>query len=126
MQCTVYKFCLRRFLLQCLEDLDRSLRKLNSRLFVIRGQPADALPKLFKVSVTFLKYTARSKFYGIFFPSGMGYNVLDFRRGPRAVWPRQGPEHNGALQGTWSQCHISHFAHTLRPGKVRYESAVVL
>ncbi|XP_046747044.1 cryptochrome-1-like isoform X2 [Diprion similis] len=37
-----------RFLLQCLEDLDRSLWKLNSRLFVIRGQPADALPKLFK------------------------------------------------------------------------------
>ncbi|KAJ0181189.1 hypothetical protein K1T71_003274 [Dendrolimus kikuchii] len=37
-----------RFLLQCLEDLDRSLRKLNSRLFVVRGQPADALPKLFK------------------------------------------------------------------------------
>ncbi|XP_052123942.1 cryptochrome-1 isoform X2 [Frankliniella occidentalis] len=37
-----------RFLLQCLEDLDRSLRKFNSRLFVIRGQPADALPKLFK------------------------------------------------------------------------------
>lgn len=39
---------LSRFLLQCLEDLDRSLRKVNSRLFVIRGQPADALPKLFK------------------------------------------------------------------------------
>ncbi|XP_072936024.1 cryptochrome-1-like isoform X2 [Epargyreus clarus] len=37
-----------RFLLQCLEDLDGSLRKLNSRLFVVRGQPADALPKLFK------------------------------------------------------------------------------
>lgn len=37
-----------RFLLQCLEDLDSSLRKLNSRLFVIRGQPADALPKLFR------------------------------------------------------------------------------
>ncbi|XP_055377528.1 cryptochrome-1-like isoform X2 [Condylostylus longicornis] len=37
-----------RFLLQCLEDLDRSLRKLNSRLFVIRGQPAEAFPKLFK------------------------------------------------------------------------------
>uniref|UniRef100_A0A182NCY0 Photolyase/cryptochrome alpha/beta domain-containing protein n=1 Tax=Anopheles dirus TaxID=7168 RepID=A0A182NCY0_9DIPT len=36
------------FLLQCLDDLDRNLRKLNSRLFVIRGQPADALPKLFK------------------------------------------------------------------------------
>lgn len=42
----IYNFL--RFLLQCLEDLDRSLRKLNSRLFVIRGQPADALPKLFK------------------------------------------------------------------------------
>ncbi|BES96008.1 cryptochrome [Nesidiocoris tenuis] len=37
-----------RFLLQCLEDLDRNLRKLNSRLFVIRGQPADILPKLLK------------------------------------------------------------------------------
>ncbi|CAH0722552.1 unnamed protein product, partial [Brenthis ino] len=37
-----------RFLLQCLEDLDNSLRKLNSRLFVVRGQPADALPKLFQ------------------------------------------------------------------------------
>ena len=24
------------------------MRKLNSRLFVIRGQPADTLPKLFK------------------------------------------------------------------------------
>uniref|UniRef100_A0A4W3JNX9 Cryptochrome/DNA photolyase FAD-binding domain-containing protein n=1 Tax=Callorhinchus milii TaxID=7868 RepID=A0A4W3JNX9_CALMI len=35
-----------RFLLQC---LDTSLRKLNSRLFVIRGQPADVFPRLFKV-----------------------------------------------------------------------------
>lgn len=40
--------CTFRFLLQCLEDLDKSLRKLNSRLFVVRGQPADALPKLFR------------------------------------------------------------------------------
>lgn len=39
----------RRFLLQCLEDLDARLRKLNSRLFVIRGQPADVFPKLIKV-----------------------------------------------------------------------------
>lgn len=37
-----------RFLLQCLEDLDSNLKKLNSRLFVVRGQPADALPKLFR------------------------------------------------------------------------------
>lgn len=42
---------LRRFLLQSLEDLDTSLRKLNSRLFVVRGQPADVFPRLFKVSV---------------------------------------------------------------------------
>lgn len=44
-------FCLfgSRFLLQCLEDLDASLRKLNSRLFVIRGQPTDVFPRLFKV-----------------------------------------------------------------------------
>lgn len=40
-----------RFLLQSLEDLDTSLRKLNSRLFVVRGQPADVFPRLFKVSV---------------------------------------------------------------------------
>ncbi|NP_001082139.1 cryptochrome circadian regulator 2 L homeolog [Xenopus laevis] len=37
-----------RFLLQSLEDLDTSLRKLNSRLFVVRGQPADVFPRLFK------------------------------------------------------------------------------
>nr|AFS34617.1 cryptochrome 2 [Clunio marinus] len=37
-----------RFLLQCLEDLDQNLRRLNSRLFVIRGQPAEKLPMLFK------------------------------------------------------------------------------
>uniref|UniRef100_A0A663LS62 Cryptochrome-1 n=1 Tax=Athene cunicularia TaxID=194338 RepID=A0A663LS62_ATHCN len=39
---------IRRFLLQCLEDLDANLRKLNSRLFVIRGQPADVFPRVFK------------------------------------------------------------------------------
>ncbi|TKS76519.1 Cryptochrome-1 [Collichthys lucidus] len=37
-----------QFLLQCLEDLDANLRKLNSRLFVIRGQPANVFPRLFK------------------------------------------------------------------------------
>lgn len=46
--CLIRYFFFFRFLLQCLEDLDRSLKKFNSRLFVIRGQPADALPKLFK------------------------------------------------------------------------------
>lgn len=50
-----------RFLLESLEDLDQSLRKLNSRLFVIRGQPAGVLPKLFKVMrfITTERFTAR-------------------------------------------------------------------
>lgn len=39
---------LNRFLLQCLEDLDTSLRRLGLRLFVVRGQPANVFPKLFK------------------------------------------------------------------------------
>ena len=37
-----------RFLLQSLEDVDDSLRQLNSRLFVVRGQPADVFPRLFR------------------------------------------------------------------------------
>lgn len=37
-----------RFLLQSLEDVDDSLRKLNSRLFVVRGQPTDVFPRLFR------------------------------------------------------------------------------
>lgn len=54
-----YLFFLIRFLLQCLEDLDTSLRKLNSRLFVLRGQPTDLFPKIFKVqypSCCFYRY----------------------------------------------------------------------
>lgn len=38
-----------RFLLEALEDLDRSLRKLSSRLLVVRGQPTDVFPRLLKV-----------------------------------------------------------------------------
>uniref|UniRef100_A0A671MTT2 Cryptochrome-2-like n=1 Tax=Sinocyclocheilus anshuiensis TaxID=1608454 RepID=A0A671MTT2_9TELE len=41
-----------RFLLESLEDLDTSLRKLNSRLFVVRGQPAEVFPRLFKVCIS--------------------------------------------------------------------------
>lgn len=37
-----------RFLLQCLEDIDNSLRKMGSRLFVIRGQPNHVFPHLLK------------------------------------------------------------------------------
>ncbi|XP_041974732.1 cryptochrome-1-like [Aricia agestis] len=54
-----------RFLLQCLEDLDNSLKKLNSRLFVVRGQPADALPKLFREwGTTFLTFEEDPEPYG--------------------------------------------------------------
>uniref|UniRef100_A0A674NVZ0 Cryptochrome circadian regulator 2 n=1 Tax=Takifugu rubripes TaxID=31033 RepID=A0A674NVZ0_TAKRU len=37
-----------RFLLEALEDLDCSLRKLSSRLLVVRGQPTDVFPRLLK------------------------------------------------------------------------------
>lgn len=54
-----------RFLLQCLEDLDRNLRKLNSRLFVIRGQPADVLPRLLKSwGVTYLSFESDPEPFG--------------------------------------------------------------
>ncbi|XP_075875500.1 cryptochrome-1b [Nelusetta ayraudi] len=54
-----------RFLLQCLEDLDSSLRKLNSRLFVVRGQPADVFPRLFKEwQITRLSHECDSEPFG--------------------------------------------------------------
>ncbi|MGH0144624.1 UNVERIFIED_CONTAM: hypothetical protein FKN15_005322 [Acipenser sinensis] len=37
-----------RFLLDALKDLDGSLRKLNSRLFVVRGKPTETFPRLFR------------------------------------------------------------------------------
>eukprot|EP01135_Chromosphaera_perkinsii_P003431 Nk52_evm55s242 gene=Nk52_evmTU55s242 len=42
-----------RFLQQTLVDLDKSLRKMGSRLFVIRGSPADVFKEVFE------KYTVR-------------------------------------------------------------------
>uniref|UniRef100_A0AAY4CS07 Cryptochrome-1 n=1 Tax=Denticeps clupeoides TaxID=299321 RepID=A0AAY4CS07_9TELE len=54
-----------RFLLQCLEDLDASLRKLSSRLFVIRGQPTDVFPRLFKEwDISRLSYEYDSEPFG--------------------------------------------------------------
>ncbi|XP_043980523.1 cryptochrome-1b isoform X4 [Gambusia affinis] len=54
-----------RFLLHCLEDLDASLRKLNSRLFVIRGQPTDVFPRLFREwNITRLSYEYDSEPFG--------------------------------------------------------------
>lgn len=44
-----------RFLLEALEDLDCSLKKLNSRLFVVKGQPTDVFPRLLKVRVGLLQ-----------------------------------------------------------------------
>ncbi|XP_013384158.1 cryptochrome-1-like isoform X1 [Lingula anatina] len=37
-----------RFLLQALKDLDDSLKKLKSRLFVLKGKPHEVFPKIFK------------------------------------------------------------------------------
>ncbi|KAM4652531.1 cryptochrome-1-like [Discoglossus pictus] len=37
-----------RFLIEALNDLDQNLRKINSRLFVVRGKPAEVFPVLFK------------------------------------------------------------------------------
>jgi len=37
-----------RFLQQSLDDLDKKLRSIGSRLFVIRGKPEDVFPELFK------------------------------------------------------------------------------
>uniref|UniRef100_A0A4W5M007 Cryptochrome circadian regulator 2 n=1 Tax=Hucho hucho TaxID=62062 RepID=A0A4W5M007_9TELE len=54
-----------RFLLESLEDLDSSLRKLYSRLFVVRGQPANVFPSLFKEwNVTRLTFEYDSEPYG--------------------------------------------------------------
>ncbi|KAJ7994632.1 hypothetical protein DPEC_G00251490 [Dallia pectoralis] len=54
-----------RFLLEALEDLDASLRKLNLRLFVVRGQPTDVFPRLIKEwNVTRLTFEYDSEPYG--------------------------------------------------------------
>lgn len=37
-----------RFLQETLADLDQNLRKLNTRLFVVRGNPSDAFKRIFK------------------------------------------------------------------------------
>ncbi|KAE8592239.1 hypothetical protein XENTR_v10018699 [Xenopus tropicalis] len=37
-----------RFLIEALKDLDENLKKINSRLFVVRGKPTEVFPLLFK------------------------------------------------------------------------------
>lgn len=43
-----------RFLQQSLVDLDQNLRKVNSRLYVVRGNPSEVFPKLFQKWNVFL------------------------------------------------------------------------
>nr|XP_026490035.1 cryptochrome-1 [Vanessa tameamea] len=46
-----------RFLIQSLQDLDLNLRKINSRLFIIKGKAVECLPKIFeKWHVKFLTH----------------------------------------------------------------------
>jgi cryptochrome len=37
-----------RFLIQSLQDLDINLKKIGSRLFIVKGTPAETFQKLFK------------------------------------------------------------------------------
>ncbi|KAM6970397.1 cryptochrome circadian regulator 5 [Aplochiton taeniatus] len=54
-----------RFLVGALKDLNRSLRNLNSRLFVVKGKPDEVLPQLFiKWKVTKLTYEYDTEPYG--------------------------------------------------------------
>ncbi|KAJ8266638.1 hypothetical protein GJAV_G00132890 [Gymnothorax javanicus] len=55
-----------RFLAGTLKDLDSSLKRLNSRLFVVRGKPADVFPGLFqKWKVTRLTFESDTERYGL-------------------------------------------------------------
>lgn len=55
-----------RFLIGALKDLDCSLKKLNSRLFIVRGKPEDVLPQLFKEwKVTKLTYEYDTEPYSL-------------------------------------------------------------
>ena len=46
-QCNLH--CRYNFLLEALADLDGSLRKLGSRLFIAQGKPEEVLPVSFKL-----------------------------------------------------------------------------
>ncbi|XP_042562756.1 cryptochrome circadian regulator 5 [Clupea harengus] len=55
-----------RFLIGALKDLDCSLRKLNSRLFVVRGKPDEVLPELFrKWKITRLTFEVDTEPYSL-------------------------------------------------------------
>lgn len=53
-----------RFLVESLNDLDSNLRKLNSRLFVLRGNPKNILPEYFKKwEINYLSFEEDSEPY---------------------------------------------------------------
>ncbi|XP_018586695.2 cryptochrome circadian regulator 5 [Scleropages formosus] len=55
-----------RFLIGALADLDCSLRRLNSRLFVVRGKPEEVFPRLFqKWKVTRLTFEVDTEPYAL-------------------------------------------------------------
>lgn len=55
-----------RFLIGSLRDLDSSLKKLNSRLFVVKGKPEDVFPRLFeKWKVTKMTYEYDTEPYSL-------------------------------------------------------------
>ncbi|CAF93039.1 unnamed protein product [Tetraodon nigroviridis] len=97
-----------RFLLEALEDLDCSLKKLNSRLFVVRGQPTDVFPRLLKVgagpvrSLVFqsadragamIRASCRCLILSVCVPQEWKVTRLTFEYDPRAY----GKERDGAI-----------------------------
>ena len=55
-----------QFLLESLKDLDDSLKKCRSRLYVLRGQPIDILSQLFKEwKITKLTFEVDSEPFGV-------------------------------------------------------------
>lgn len=111
-----------RFLLQCLEDLDANLRKLNSRLFVIRGQPANVFPRLFKVCMSSSIQQDCSRTSLMSFPvcvSGMEDLTADIRVRLRAFWEGERCCHQEAGHGGGRGGHCEDITHSLRPGQVR-------
>ncbi|XP_068703198.1 uncharacterized protein [Montipora foliosa] len=50
------------FLIECLEDLDHSLRSIGSKLLVVQGYPAEIIPKLIKcLHITKLTFESESE-----------------------------------------------------------------
>ncbi|XP_077986104.1 cryptochrome-1-like [Glandiceps talaboti] len=55
-----------RFLMQSLQDLDDGLKKLDSRLFVLKGKPSEVLPRVFKEwNITRLTFEVDTEPYAV-------------------------------------------------------------